>query len=276
MVDYLVEDMATASELTTLHATLEERVKNHIRFFWAVAAGGFIWLVGISGALYYMTGTVSDIKSLLAPQRLQGAAIQPTSSKNQKIAKDILSKAQQKSIPEIPASVVERAGKSFIKAASKPDPQVWEVALDFMSYRSSLNAARQPSPFTTIPSESLTTHYHIGTLVPGKPKPAMKWMPPLVPAEEAARYDHIGQDENTGVKMQPRGLFLSGGAASLDGEQIRNIVFERVEIHYSGMPVILENVLFINCSFVFDNSDRSRQLGETLLTTSPVTFRAIG
>jgi hypothetical protein len=62
----------------------------------------------------------------------------------------------------------------------------------------------------------------------------------------------------------------------LEDEHFRNVVFEHVEIHYSGSPIVLENVSFISCVFVFDNNDRGRELGQALLASSGnVNFRAL-
>ena len=67
------------------------------------------------------------------------AAEHPLVPQNQAAAKELLAQAKQKLIPPIPKPVVEQAGKIFVEAA-RTDPKAWEVASDFMNYRSILNS----------------------------------------------------------------------------------------------------------------------------------------
>jgi hypothetical protein len=83
---------------------------------------------------------------------------------------------------------------------------------------------------------------------------------------ETARYESIGQNLNT--EGGPPALVVRGGAVNLDGKDIRHVIFENVEIHYTGKPLILENVVFFNCTFVLDNNEPVRQLGEHLLASA--------
>ena len=70
----------------------------------------------------------------------------------------------------------------------------------------------------------------------------------------------------------PISLLLTGNTAQLDGLYMRHVIFDHVEIHYSGSPVILEDVRFVNCTFVFDNVDHARLLGEQILAEATVNF----
>ena len=54
--------------------------------------------------------------------------------------------------------------------------------------------------------------------------------------------------------------------------QVRNVVFEGVEIHYSGRPVILQNVIFINCTFSIEHDDAGERLAESILDSATVNF----
>jgi hypothetical protein len=123
-------------------------------------------------------------------------------------------------------------------------------------------------------SEGGILHYAYAP-VPGKAHPQAKVVLSLVPADQAARADPIGQDSNASIKYQPSWLIVTGGATSLDGEHFRNVVFDNVEVHYSGAPIVLENVTFISCVFVFDNNDRGRGLGQALLASGNINFRAL-
>ena len=62
-------------------------------------------------------------------------------------------------------------------------------------------------------------------------------------------------------------------ALALNVVIFRSVFFEDVEVHYSGSPIILTNVTFINCTFVMDNGTNARALGLTLLASAKITFR---
>ena len=126
----------------------------------------------------------------------------------------------------------------------------------------------------------------LGPLPPGKVwrydlpyseqnKPAMQFSDQMgVPAKEAARLEVIGNDLNRELPEGPARITITGGVATLDSHYIRQVVFRQVEIHYSGQSVILENVVFIDCKFIFDNDDNGREFGRVLLANARVTFRA--
>lgn len=178
---------------------------------------------------------------------------------------------EAKKTTPLPIQVVEQAGKQFIQAAPF-NSSAWNVSLEFIAYRTSFNkpdlsAASQPMPVEE------QTHYTRGADIPGKPAPRAQWLSPIVPETEGALYDPIGKDENAGMKKgTPAFLRMIGGATALDGEQIRNVIFDGVEIHYSGALVILNNVVFINCTFVLDNNEEARKLGLLMLASSRIDF----
>jgi hypothetical protein len=69
-------------------------------------------------------------------------------------------------------------------------------------------------------------------------------------------------------------LLAIGGAVNLDGKDIRHVIFQDVEIHYTGKRLIMENVAFVKCRFVLENTEAARQLGEHLLASAQtVSFR---
>jgi hypothetical protein len=215
---------------------------------------------------------LTAVETSLLAMRASRASATPTDRQSQMDAKDVLSTARKDSI-RIPANVVEEAGRSFVGVAAT-DQKAWDSALDFIAYRSSLNMPPSMAP-TKVWSEGGTLHYAFAP-VPGKAHPKAEIVLSLVPAEQAAIAEPIGQDPNAGIKYQPSWLIVTGGAMGLEDEHFRNVVFEHVEIHYSGSPIVLENVSFISCVFVFDNNDRGRELGQALLASSGnVNFRAL-
>ena len=60
------DDMATATELTILLATLNEKVANHIKFFWVVVSFGFVWLAALSALDVHINKNVDGIATAQA------------------------------------------------------------------------------------------------------------------------------------------------------------------------------------------------------------------
>jgi hypothetical protein len=71
---YSERTLATAAELTTIVATLDERVKNHIRFFWTAVAFGFVWLAAITGLVVHTNGSVDRVAKAQANAAAQMGA----------------------------------------------------------------------------------------------------------------------------------------------------------------------------------------------------------
>ena len=111
-------NMATAAELTTQFARLDERVANHIKFLWAIVGVAFIIFCAIGGELYHLNSLVS---SLVSPHDLAVAATQPTLPTSQAAVSKIIAKAKESQNP-IPVSTLASAAKSFSSVAGT-DPQ---------------------------------------------------------------------------------------------------------------------------------------------------------
>ena len=79
---------------------------------------------------------------------------------------------------------------------------------------------------------------------------------------------------NREVKTGPIALQMFGGATSLDRMNIAHVTLVGVEVHYSGEPVVLQDVFFVNCTFVFDYSDRSSTLAEEIVSSRKVSFQS--
>ena len=257
-------EMANAQELTRTVDRLEERVTNHIRFFWAVVAFGFVWLgVGTGVVLSIRT----DVSILSRPQKIVAAAANPTNPKNQAQAASILAASKKDSHP-IPPPAIEEAGKSFVDAAPK-DLGAWKVALAFASYRSSLNMPPTTRGLTL--SENLY-HYTIRRIADKNP-PVFSFSEEALPIKQAARLYFMGEDWNSSAATGPTWIFLSGGVASVDAMDIRRVVFKDVEVHYSGQALIMDDSVFVNCSFVFDNNEPARNFSLALLSSNNVSFK---
>lgn len=71
---YPEQTLATAAELTTIVATLDERVKNHIRFFWTAVAFGFLWLAALTGLVIHTSQSVDRVAKAQVNAAAQMAA----------------------------------------------------------------------------------------------------------------------------------------------------------------------------------------------------------
>jgi hypothetical protein len=210
-------------------------------------------------------GIETNILALRAAQ----AANLPTDKKNIAEAKAVLDAAKRSAI-KLPTNIVEQSGRAFIEAAAK-EPAAWNVALDFLNYRSTLNVYDRTFNPVNVPAGSATA-YDIGPDVAGKPLPILMHVPFGVAPKDAARFETIGQNLNQQLQFGSAQLMLTGGAVSLDDKYVRHAVFVGVEVHYTGRPLILQDALFVNCTFIFDNTQPGRQLGQVLLASSTVNF----
>jgi hypothetical protein len=218
--------------------------------------------------------SLSGVERSLLELRGRAVIANPPNVENQAAAKNILADAKRGSI-NLPLDIVEKGGEKFIQAAEH-DPKAWDTALDFVSYRTELNPNGPPSGFGPLPKGKVWSYGTNGVgFIPGKPIPRLSYSRNFgVPADKAARLDLIGKDANAGIPVGPMFLVMQGGAYSLDNHEIRSVFFDHVEVHYSGAPLILENAVFIGCTFVMDNVANGRLLGIRLLSSNSVTFRA--
>jgi hypothetical protein len=205
------------------------RVKHHIWIVYGVLALAFPWLVWLSITLRQTNQTLAEIDHLAAPLRLQQAAEEPAKLKNQTQATKILTQAVR-----IPQHVLERAGRSFIDAASH-ETKAWGAALDFVNYRSSRTILPLDTSAITVSGADVTLHYNPGPRQPAKLVPYVQRLTKgFGTSNVAARWESIGEnmDQEGGIPA----LLARNGAVNLDGRDIRNVIFEGVEIHYSGTP----------------------------------------
>lgn len=142
----LIDDMADAKELTRLVGVLEERVGNHIKFFWAAVFAG---LLGI----WYIVSQVSDIRTDMgvikgqlkiasATSTLQAAVISAdsTAPKALKEAREAISLAKKESTHVDPALPLRVADRAIRFASTQNDATVktvaWQTVQDAVNYAS--------------------------------------------------------------------------------------------------------------------------------------------
>jgi hypothetical protein len=109
--------------------------------------------------------------------------------------------------------------------------------------------------------------------VDGKPASSLHHGPPSS-FTEGARLQLIGQPDLTVGRPDAAFQFLTlvGGATDITGIYMRHVFLRNVEVHYSGGPLHLDDVTFIDCKFVFDNTENARRLAQAILSIQRVTF----
>jgi hypothetical protein len=199
-------------------ASLEERVANHIKFFWLVVGALFLWLSAVSVTLYQMNGTLNH---LALPQRLESAA----SSSPQKAFSQIAS---------LPQSDFSRVLPALREIASQPPSKVAASTASVLSVAKKLSSADRSSPeywptvlgFIQFASASLSTPEHVP--------------PPNGP------YTVASNVRCTGVAHC---IEASNRSIELDAGSIPGSIFYNCRIKFTNNPVNPSGVRFINCVF---------------------------
>ena len=249
-----------------------------------IAFGGFaFWCGSLNSDVKYLQKDVSEIKMTLTSiqggllvLQTKAAAANPANPANQEEVKNVLAVAKKESI-SLPLPIIQEGGDRFIEA-SRESSNAWEPALQLISYRTVLNAHAWPSNgFGPLPAGKTWSYEPTNQAmrVVGRLLPELLFSAGLgVPSAQAARLNLIGKDANADIPTGPLFLILQGGSYRIDNQEIRSVFFKDVEIHYSGAPLIIENVTFINCTFVMDNGANTRSFGRTLLASERIDFRA--
>ena len=117
--------------------------------------------------------------------------------------------------------------------ASVYRPESWHTALEYLSYRTTLNKETQAYPT----SQCIA----VGGLA--------------------------------GINISVEASELNGCTQALDHIAWTNVVFKNSNIVYHGGPTKLENVEFINCRFIMDYTPPSRELAKSLLASNNVSAK---
>ncbi len=220
---------------------------------------------------------LNRIESEQLSARTKVASSQPTKPQYQADAISVLEDAQKRSIA-IPVSVVAESGKSFVDASGR-DEKAWAVALNYISYRTSLN--KSPISRATPPAERPHKDgFAVGILIFPKdgetvhpPRPRMYGS---TTADKAALFEpiptqggHPGSDNAEFAVLD-----FEGQGTSLDNVRMRNLVIVNAVIHYTGKSIDLENVFFINCKFDIKRNQNTEHFAGSVLQAEATTFKA--
>jgi hypothetical protein len=212
---------------------------------------------------------LNRIDTSLSTLQLEKVAADPTDTNNALAAKKAIDLARTNSV-QLPAPLIENVGQKFV-AASNQNPQAWNAALAFLDYKTSTNAlppVYSTSPIVKVDPAIAVYDYNSPT---GTKPPTLFSSPVTVPKAQSAQYGVIGKDENASLTVGNASLIAQGGAEILDGMQFKHVVFRNVEIYYSGGPVVLSDVIFINCTFKMKPSRNSESLAVAILAPSATT-----
>lgn len=254
-------------------ATLEERVGNHIKFFWVVVGFGFLWLGALS-ALVVQTKTRVTNLPLEISESLTEKAKQYAQSGNQKTATHLIELAQGAVVSAADQKV--RAKPEFfqrqvstIGAIANPSP---ELSSQINGLRFALAAYRsQITPPPSIPGETHEAGPTPLVTIRSRMILGVPWAPSkgssISGSGEVALDGHkLSQDilipltrsidENQNVVSD---IILMNAGQTLDGIIWRNVIFVNMRIKYLSGSLSLQNVKFVNCTFQLpDDPDGSR------------------
>jgi hypothetical protein len=128
-------------------AALEERVNNHIKFFWVVVAAGFAWMGTITLLLIHVNGTASSlaqtqtqIETGLIKQNILNYAALSTDDFKATLPdlSATMAKAKRQQVKVSP-KVVDDLRQKLLTADTNA-PGFWPAASEFISFRSQMIA----------------------------------------------------------------------------------------------------------------------------------------
>jgi hypothetical protein len=187
---------------------------------------------------------------------------------------DVANVAKRDKVSVNPQLLVEPTEQVLRIASSGPTASAaWQAALDLVSYRSFLNEIDAPLDKDYRMLNETDPNWRISWDLDGdRTKVRLFVSGGAVPGGRAAIYDRIGQEVS--ISRGPARFTLTGpGIAHIDGLHLKNVIFKNIHIRYSGGPIILENVYFVNCTFDAAPSDKSRLLVSEIVKSAGVSLK---
>ncbi|HXM09656.1 MAG TPA: hypothetical protein VN946_06895, partial [Terriglobales bacterium] len=212
----------------------------------------------------------SNIEAAVIERSLRENADDPSDPQNIREVKKTLIRAEASNIKVNP-NVVEREGKRFLNASTN-DPDVWKTALAFVDFRSFLNSQLlDSSKFAAYEA----TNYHIPAghvLVPPSDvaQSSVGSKSPDIP-----QFRELDEpDKNQSVSVGPSFLLFKGGVLVIDDLYLKRIIFRNTTIAYRGGRIVLENVVFLDCTFDITQGPKGQSVAAALLGGPSVNFNA--
>jgi hypothetical protein len=213
---------------------------------------------------------LKKIDNTLSSIQLASAAGDPVNPKNALEAKRLVTAAHQNAI-QLPPAVVQENGLRFVEVSER-SPEAWATVLAFLSYKSFVNTLAINIPDYKV--DNAETNIIIGA-PPGQQPPKF-FFAGIAPKDSAAQAMMIGKDKDAGESFGVAYLLANGGTALLDGMQFRNVIFRDVRIMYSGGPLKMTNVFFLNCTFEMKPETNTLKLASAALEPGAATSFSAG
>lgn len=195
---------------------------------------------------------------------------------------DLLATAKDQNV-KVNSKVVTDTGARLVRSSTQ-NQAAWKTALSFVDYRSFLNADFQPNLGQLTPSPASSAGCQIVFF--SRPLPpnfsiSGKWETAFrvyqgggtASAEKSAKLEDIR-------KPQPLcpgvGFFVLDEMDHriplvLDYSYMRNVIIRNAIVDYDGGPIRLENVYFVNCTFIMKSQHKTQNLALALLSTATST-----
>lgn len=225
---------------------LEERVNNHIRFFWMTVGAIVIALVWIGSQLYSINSHLGPLEGKVTKAELSSQAALPQPAFEQSLGdfKQAVTDARKKDV-KIPAPVLSDI-QSKLKTSNSSAQDYWPAVSEFVNYRSFLEGKSVQS------LEALPVCRGPYTNAFGVP--ANKEGQVVGPAVPARIVEHDCK-------------------VVLDGIEASHMGYTDCLVIYHGGPVKqLSDVFFKNCVFKIDippsPPSEGKKIGETLLAAN--------
>ena len=285
------------SKIDTVNDRLNDRVREFTRELGELAGtkrdnqipGVLLYLLGTAIILYCgwlgveVFNQGKQLAILLAPQKLQAAASDPTNPKSISEVTKLLQDAQKRN-QLIEPTLIASVGAKFL-AVSQDTPVSWKAAISLLDYRSFLNQDFVPdvgqlTPWKTTSTYTAAVHVIPSAFTNQKPPPEVYsttisiWVAGgETPDNKSARLEDLAKPQSGSPDVA---YFVVDGsrtaAIGLDGAYMRNVIVRNTAVVYNGGPLRLENVYFVNCTFQLGSTSRTKAFGSTLLASAGVSF----
>ena len=262
--------MVKLEDLSLKVAKLEERVDNHIKFFWTVVAFGGLWLIAISGGLLKISNDIGKLPTALSTQLIKeseksaNAGQIKEASRSVEMAATLMKAALQGKVrpkadyfknvsdhlESLQSSRLADQWGHPVAGAEEFMNAIEQAWTELANYRSSL----QPVP--PIPRNAITIiSSSRGTSFPYTGSPILYDGPPGPILVFTIQAQGSTVTNMTLIAANP------GAYQALDGVVWTNTTFVNVKIKDEGLaPFELHNVKFINCTFEINNDAKNGHL----------------
>ncbi len=237
-------------------STLEERSNWHRIIGWGVAGLAGVLFAGL--VTWYLPlqlsnvrdGIKSDTAAQLLPLQIQLAKLTATAALKE--SKDVAEAIQRSADFSAPRSAIE-AVKTIARQARADKLQTAPSVLKEANAEIQNAISSDPALTDEGWSATLALVDYRSTL---SPKHDLSSSPPPRP-------------HNFVLPLAARNQF-DGGMQKLDGVHWKDSIFQNMRIEYGGGPVELENVRFINCTFVMKYSPTAETFADMVLDQNEV------